>query len=123
MLQDNSLKAQMNWCVGTELGGGPACTMRDDLVFDPNARDKSFPFIRSADAKVKLLGREFLDAFIGGPSEVAQQNYTYGPLQEDSMEMSPMEAEAMRRFLKSPEMQERIRRVREKYNLGPVRGV
>ena len=123
MLQDNSLKAQMRYCVGTELGGGPACTMSDNLVFDPNARDKEFPFITADDAKVKLLGRQFLDAFIGGPSEVAQQNYTYGPLEEDSMEMSPMEAEAMRRFLKSPEMQERIRRVREKFNLNSVRGV
>jgi len=98
-----------------------------DLVYRPGVDEykvETMPFVPgSDDAKIELLGRRFLDAFIGGPSEVAQQNYTYGPLEEDSMEMSPMEAEAMRRFLKSPEMQERIRRVREKYNLGPVRGV
>lgn len=100
----------------------------EGLVYRPGVdeyRMETMPFTPgSDDAGIELLGRRFLDAFIGGPSEVAQyEGYTYGPLQEDSMESSPMERAAMREFLNTPEMQERIRRVREKYNLGRLKGV
>lgn len=98
-----------------------------DLAYRPGVDEykvETMPFVPgSDDAKIELLGRRFLDAFIGGPSEVAQQEYTYGPLQENEQGMSPMEEEAMRQMLNSPEIRERIRRVREKFNLGRLRGV